>query len=149
MTFCIIEIWTECHLTFKEYIMELILIDHEECNQILKDIIKEINPEHYEKRIGNRKLTEFVNVVDLEYALYSTFIESTDSFNKPYSKESKFNLVAKSTLSIPQVDGWILFEWHSHSFKLIWKLYLDGLYDGLRQIQILVELYEEKSTWKY
>ena len=128
--------------------MELILIDHEECNQILKDIIKEINPEHYEKRIGNRKLTEFVNVVDLEYALYSTFIESTDSFNKPYSKESKFNLVAKSTWPIP-LDGWILFEWHSHSFKLIWKLYLDGLYDGLRQIQILVELYEEKSTWKY
>lgn len=130
--------------------MELILIDHEECNQILKDIIKEINPEHYEKRIGNRKLTEFVNVVDLEYALYSTFIESTDSFNKPYSKESKFNLLAKSTWSIPQVDGWILFEWHSHSFKLIWKLYLDGLYgETLRQLQILVELYEEKSTWKY
>lgn len=128
--------------------MNMDLIDHEECNQILTDIIKEINPEHYEKRLGNRKLTQFVSVDDLEYALYSTFIESTDSFNKPYSKESKFNLVAKSTWPIP-LDGWILFEWHSHSFKLIWKLYLDGLYDSTRQFGILVELYEEKSTWKY
>ena len=127
--------------------MELILIDHEECNQILTDIIKEINPDHYEKRLGNRKLTQFVSVDDLEYAIYATFIEYTNTFNKPYSKESKFNLLAKSTWIAPIVDGWILFEWNSYTFRLMWKL--DGFWDATKQFRISVELYKVESTWKY